>query len=404
MQYSGQAVTAPNLVYGMSYTIQYVGTTDFTLAGASANTVGTTFVATQATTGDGIAYGNVAYNVAVGESALYGNYYGSYNTGVGTETLYHNLSGVSNVAVGSSALAFNSRGSYNTGVGRRALYNNGIPITDVTTLVGSTTYVIRSIGTTDFTLIGATSNTIGLSFVASGPGTGTGQVWRPPGDNNTAIGYDALFQVDGGSNNVAVGYQAGQSLVSGSNNVLIGGYAGTAGMAGNVVLSTGNGTVRFQHDGTNWTSATPISTTGLILPSTTSPITLNASVGTSGQVLTSAGSGATPTWTTSYGPSFVTYTSSATTVDQVIDTNATSAAGTVKYTVQITSGGERHSCEILVTHDGTNTVSTEYAVIDTGAGSLATFNTDINAGNLRLLTTPTNAVTVYKILKTIIAP
>jgi hypothetical protein len=36
----------------------------------------------------------------------------------------------------------------------------------------------------------------------------------------------------------------------------------------------------------------------LTLSSTTSPITLNASVGTSGQVLTSAGAGATPTWTT----------------------------------------------------------------------------------------------------------
>jgi len=39
-----------------------------------------------------------------------------------------------------------------------------------------------------------------------------------------------------------------------------------------------------------------ITTTGLTLSSTTSPITLNASVGTSGQVLSSAGAGATPTW------------------------------------------------------------------------------------------------------------
>ena len=40
---------------------------------------------------------------------------------------------------------------------------------------------------------------------------------------------------------------------------------------------------------------------GLSLASTTSPITLNGSVGTSGQVLTSAGAGATPTWTTISG-------------------------------------------------------------------------------------------------------
>jgi hypothetical protein len=37
-------------------------------------------------------------------------------------------------------------------------------------------YTIRSIGTTNFTLIGASNNTVGLSFTASGPGTGTGTV------------------------------------------------------------------------------------------------------------------------------------------------------------------------------------------------------------------------------------
>lgn len=37
-------------------------------------------------------------------------------------------------------------------------------------------YVIQSVGTTNFTLIGAASNTVGLSFVATGVGTGTGTV------------------------------------------------------------------------------------------------------------------------------------------------------------------------------------------------------------------------------------
>jgi microcystin-dependent protein len=40
--------------------------------------------------------------------------------------------------------------------------------------VTGTTYTIASIGSTDFTQIGATSNTIGLGFVATGPGSGTG--------------------------------------------------------------------------------------------------------------------------------------------------------------------------------------------------------------------------------------
>jgi microcystin-dependent protein len=40
-------------------------------------------------------------------------------------------------------------------------------------MIGST-YTITSIGTTDFTLVGATSNTLGLTFTANGAGTGTG--------------------------------------------------------------------------------------------------------------------------------------------------------------------------------------------------------------------------------------
>ena len=51
------------------------------------------------------------------------------------------------------------------------------------------------------------------------------------------------------------------------------------------------------------TTPLAVKTTGLTLNSTTSTITLNASVGTSGQVLTSAGAGATPTWTTPSGAS-----------------------------------------------------------------------------------------------------
>jgi len=41
-------------------------------------------------------------------------------------------------------------------------------------LVAGTTYRITSLGDTDFTLIGAASNTVGVQFTATGAGTGTG--------------------------------------------------------------------------------------------------------------------------------------------------------------------------------------------------------------------------------------
>ena len=51
------------------------------------------------------------------------------------------------------------------------------------------TYVINEIGTTDFTLIGATSNDVGVKFIATGVGTGTGVA--------TKITYNVVTIIDG---------------------------------------------------------------------------------------------------------------------------------------------------------------------------------------------------------------
>ena len=48
------------------------------------------------------------------------------------------------------------------------------PIVAAGNFISGTTYTILVVGTTDFTLIGAHSNTVGLSFVATGVGAGTG--------------------------------------------------------------------------------------------------------------------------------------------------------------------------------------------------------------------------------------
>ena len=61
---------------------------------------------------------------------------------------------------------------YNDGVIKHH-YIDGTIVVAGSFIVGKT-YVIVSIGTTDFTLIGAASNTIGLAFIATGVGAGTG--------------------------------------------------------------------------------------------------------------------------------------------------------------------------------------------------------------------------------------
>ena len=59
--------------------------------------------------------------------------------------------------------------------------------------VVGTMYEIMSIGTTDFTLIGATANTVGVTFAATGVGVGTGEAAELPDPvNDDEIDYVAI--------------------------------------------------------------------------------------------------------------------------------------------------------------------------------------------------------------------
>jgi len=120
--------------------------------------------------------------------------------------------------------------------------------------------------------------------------------------------------------------------------------------------------------------------------------------GTANQVLTTNGSGIL-SWTTT-NP-IITLTTSTTTANQVLDSFSAATYRTAKYLISITSGTDYHSIEMLVNHNGTTANQTTYADLPT-TSSLAAFSVDISGGNVRLLTTPTNAVSVYKVTRTAI--
>jgi hypothetical protein len=91
-----------------------------------------------------------------------------------------------------------------------------------------------------------------------------------------------------------------------------------------------------------------------------------------------------------------TLVTSNTNANQVALSISATSFRTAKIVVQITSGSNYHSQEILMVHDDSQVYMTEYAIVNTGAiGS--TFDGDISGGNMRFLVTPTNAVTTYKI-------
>ncbi len=97
-----------------------------------------------------------------------------------------------------------------------------------------------------------------------------------------------------------------------------------------------------------------------------------------------------------------TYVTSTTAANQVIDSSNAATYRTVKYIVQVTAGTQYQAIEILVIHNGAAVQMSEYAILCTETNPIATFDADIVSGSLRLLATPANAVTTFKIVKTLI--
>jgi hypothetical protein len=125
-------------------------------------------------------------------------------------------------------------------------YTNGQTVTisataNATALVSGATCTILTVGTTDFTLIGAASNTVGVSFTASGAGTGTGTVTlNVQGSGKTVAGAASgsfTYTTTTSQTFTAVTVLTGSVTVSTRYNLYMAGTADNY-IAGNVGIGT----------------------------------------------------------------------------------------------------------------------------------------------------------------------
>ena len=349
-------------------------------------------------------------NVGMGRMALQFNTTGSNNTAVGGGyygILNSNTTGSWNTGIGDGALTRNSTAYYNTGIGGLSLnvtttsvgtftitggsgYTNGTynnvqltrvsgstalsyPKVNITVSGGAVTAVtVASINwpdggecfqdtttvmTCSNTLIGGTGSGFSVTpatllTAQNNSGFGYASGYRMySGSNNTIAGVNAAYNLASGSNNVFFGYQAGYSVTSGSNNVIIGSYQGSAAPisatgSNYIVLSDGSANIRevWNSSGALGIGSTP-------------------SYGTSGQVLTSGGSSAAPTWTT---PAAGTVTSIT--------------AGTGLSGGTITSSGTIAIDATVATLSGTQTLTNKWVqqrvLASTANSATPTLNTD----------------------------
>lgn len=82
---------------------------------------------------------------------------------------------------------------------------------------------------------------------------------------------------------------------------------------------------------------------------------------------------------------------------------ASFSTGKIVVQAKDTVTGEIHASELLIIQDGTTAISTEYAMIYSGAAPLATYDVDISGSNVRVLATSASANnTTYKTTKNLI--
>ena len=106
-------------------------------------------------------------------------------------------------------------------------------------------------------------------------------------------------------------------------------------------------------------------------------------------------------WVNAVVEAFDTQTATTTSTTQTaIATYAAASYDGIKAVVTADDGTERSIAEIIITHDGTTAVATEYAQVHT-ATALATYDVDISGGNIRILATPAAATSTAFTVKAI---
>jgi len=244
-------------------------TTDQSIAGVKAYSSDVTINALTVGRGAGSAPDNET-NTAIGILALGSNTTGSYNTANGFFALVSNTTGIVNTANGAFALRSNTTGFENTANGYNALRSN-------------TTGFLNTANGSD----ALRSNTTGFENTANGYNALDSNT---TGSDNTANGAFALSNNTTGNGNTATGFYALRDNTTGSNNTAVGAFAEVSDSDLNNATAVGfsavvNASNTIQLGNTNVTN---VITSGTL---TAGDITYPKEHGTTGQVLSTSGTG-----------------------------------------------------------------------------------------------------------------
>lgn len=268
-----------------------------------------------------------------------------------------------------------------------------------------TTYGTNFIGTTDaqslqFRVNSQPSGTIEIA--GSGENTGIGYqsllanvsgvdnvaggyhaLYANTGDRNAAIGHSALDANTTGSSNTAIGYLALHTNTTGGTNTAIGrgadvatsalsnamalGY--NASVAASNSIQFGNGSVTLIN-----TSGLVQTTGGINLSGASAPFEVGGSAGTSGYVLTSAGTATTPTWSSLGSIGSGSFILNGTSAQSGANFNITGSGSTTEAQIATTYTGGTATALVLVSNNTNAAHTNQCLTLSTGGGGAANWD------------------------------
>lgn len=194
--------TVDNIPFNMRVNNQKAGRID--------HISGNSFFGYQAANGNTTGAGNTA----VGYQSSSANQSGNNNTAVGYLAARDNITGAQNTAAGYASMILNT-GSNNTAYGFYSMYNNVAGSN--ATAIGYQSMLYANNSTTPFT---NTNVAVGFESLKSSPSPAANT-----GLNNSAIGYQTLFNNSSGGSNTAVGFNALYNNTTANNNTAVGSRA-----------------------------------------------------------------------------------------------------------------------------------------------------------------------------------
>ena len=151
---------------------------------------------------------------------MHDNTTGIRNVAIGTQSLYHNVSGSDNVAIGPS-LGYNISGNNNIGIGFSSLVYNTTGNNNIAIGIDAITFNSNCKENTAIGNFSLRNGTTGNYLTA----TGFESMYFNTGDGNSAFGHKALYSNTSGNRNVGFGKEAFSNNQTGNFNTAVGSYA-----------------------------------------------------------------------------------------------------------------------------------------------------------------------------------